>query len=69
MTENETKGGLTVELDGDDIKHLVKRGRSIVAKEVGPIEVKIKCGNRVYPHFVMENGAGDVVDPEVFENE
>jgi hypothetical protein len=69
MSENETKGGMTVELDGQDIQHLLTRGRSTVTKEVGPIEVKIKCRNRVYPHFVMENGAGDVVDPEVFEDE
>jgi hypothetical protein len=69
MTENETKGGLTIELDGDDIKYLTKRGRSTVTKEIGPIQVKVRCDNRVYPHFVMEDATGNVVDPEVFEDE
>ena len=69
MSDSENKGGLTVELDADDIMHLTVRGTSTVTKEIGPIDVKVRCKNRVYPKFVMETAAGETVETEVFDNE
>jgi len=52
MTDNQ--GGFTVEIDGDDIQHLTMHGSSVVCKEVGPIEVKIRCRSKIYPKFIMQ---------------
>lgn len=51
---DENKGGITVTLDGDDIQHLVKHGSSTVTKDIGPIQVKIRCEGKVYPRFVLD---------------
>jgi len=69
MSNEQPNGELQVELDASEIQHLLKRGTSDVVKEVGPIAVRIRCQGRVYPTFVMKNGSGEPIDPEVFSDE
>lgn len=59
MTD-ETQGGLTVTVDADDIRHLMTHGRSVVTKDVGPIEVKIKCDHKMVTQVVTVDRDGDV---------
>lgn len=64
MTENETHGGLTVEVDAKDIQQLMTHGTSVVTKEVGPIEVKIRCRNKMRAAVIVD---GRDKDPEEME--
>lgn len=58
MTD-EPHGGIRVQLDGDDIQHLMKHGTSVVNKEVGPITVEIACRSKIYHKFILDDGKGN----------
>ena len=56
---DETKGGLTVDLDADDLQHLIKHGRSQVTKEIGPLEVNIRCDPKIVHRLDMIDPSGE----------
>lgn len=57
---DDTKGGLTVDIDADDLQHLITRGRATVTKEIGPIEVKIRCTPQLVHRIDMvDKGDGE----------
>jgi len=64
MTDD-TQGGLTVSIDAQDIQHLMTHGRAIVTKEVGPIQVKIRCDEKMRTAVVVE---GPDKDPEEMDS-
>lgn len=59
MSEIETKGGVTVTLDADDLNHLLTHGRASVQKEIGPLEVKIKTDAKIRHQIVLEDPHGE----------
>jgi len=58
MTDD-TQGGLTVSIDAQDIQHLMTHGRAVVTKDVGPIEVKIRCDDKMVARVLTVNKEGD----------
>jgi len=58
MSED-TRGGITVSIDVDDIQQLMKQGRSMVTKEVGPIQVKIRCDDKMYAKVITQTRDGE----------
>jgi hypothetical protein len=58
MTD-QAKGGLTVEIGRDDIQHLMTHGAAVVTKEVGPIEVKIRCDEKMTAWVVVVDEDGE----------
>jgi len=56
---DETQGGLTVTIDADDIQHLMTHGRAVVTKDVGPIQIKIQCDDKMYAKVVTQSRDGE----------
>lgn len=63
MTD-ETNGSLTVEIDSSDIQHLMTHGTSVVTKDIGPIQVKIACRDKMRAAVIA---SGPDKDPEEME--
>jgi len=58
MTD-QNKGGLTVDLDASDLQHLIKNGASVVTKEIGPLEVRIRCNSKVVHRIDLVDSTGE----------
>lgn len=69
MTETDREGVIQVELEPSDILHLTHNGTTTINKNVGPINIRIKFGGKVYPVFKMEDKSGKEVDNDVFRAE
>lgn len=57
---DDTEGRITVDIDAHDLQHLISHGRATITKEVGPIDVKIRCDPQIVHRIDMiEKREGD----------
>jgi hypothetical protein len=64
MTDD-TQGGLTVSIDAQDIQQLMTHGTSTVTKDIGPIQVKIRCKQKMRTAVIA---SGPDKDPEEMDS-
>lgn len=65
---DEPRGTIEVTLDRDDVNNLMKDGTTIITKEAGPIDIRLKTHQHLHA-VVMVSGRNKDPEPEIVDNE
>jgi len=54
MVRESPSGEIAVELDRQDVQHLLTHGSATVSKDVGPLTVKVRCQEKLWAKVVVD---------------